>query len=254
MSLIGPLGTWAGLLQRSRGLFEVYLRDEPNVVGYQFWGADTLANAYAAPVAMFQVNRGLTFRSANIRRKGWGRLDESRRGTTRAVFDIEDFTAPGVALPNDNGTLWLRVQENRSGVGLLDFGLPANPVLGPAYLIPPPTFFGSYGPGFGFNGNAPAGTTSAAGAPPVLDESGAAPLPFYVVLPAPASVLNIQNQHNAVNLLVATGPGHPMFVVPPGDIMNIAEGTAGVRELIFASADAAVAVPFGVNGAASREK
>jgi len=41
-----PFHTYAGLLERSAQLIHVYLRDRAGLVGYGFWGANTVDNAY----------------------------------------------------------------------------------------------------------------------------------------------------------------------------------------------------------------
>jgi len=122
-----PLLTYAGLLERSRNLVHVYLRDDPQVVGYQFWGHRTVNDAYgdplnsgvggAGPMAMFQVARGGSYRSPTLRRKKLGLVEEIRRGTTHALFDVDDFATPGAGgspIPEDGSWVFLRAQEQRN--------------------------------------------------------------------------------------------------------------------------------------------
>ena len=137
-----PFQTYAGLLERSANLVHTYLHNQEEVVGYQFWGHRTADHAYGdpldsgvggdGPVALFQVNRGDSFRSRTLRRKRLGMIDENRRGTTHAMFDVDDFSAPaagGSAIPDDGGWMFLRVQENRVGAGLLtNLGVPETTV------------------------------------------------------------------------------------------------------------------------------
>lgn len=264
MSAIGPLGTYAGLLQRSRNLIEVYLRDEKNVVGYQFWGHRTVNGVYGNPAgsgvggagaaAMFTVNRGGMFRSPTVIRKGWGRIDESRRGTTRAIFDIEDFTAPGGSFPKDADTLFMRVQENRLGAGLLNYGAnPADPVLGPIYMVPPAALYTGLSASFTLAGTAPSGTGSVAGSSPVLSEDGAVPSVMYLVFPMPCVDLTVRNLSGAADLLVALGPGQPMMTVPPNGDMPLPSGVSYLREVLLAASGAAGAA-FSIFGAMTREK
>jgi len=133
-----PFLTYAGLLERSTHLIHVYLHNSPDVVGYQFWGHRTINDAYGDPIdsgvggagslALFQVPRGQSYRSATLRQKRLGLVDESRRGTTHALYDVDDFTAPAVGgspIPPDGGWMFLRTQEDRVAGGLVaTFGVP----------------------------------------------------------------------------------------------------------------------------------
>lgn len=131
-----PFLTYAGLLERSTNLVHAYLRDDPDVVGYQFWGHRTINDAYgdpldsgvggAGPVAMFRVPRGQSYRSATLRRKKLGLIEENRRGTTHLLFDVEDFVAPAVGgspIPHDGGWLFLRAQQQRNAGFLQNLGV-----------------------------------------------------------------------------------------------------------------------------------
>jgi hypothetical protein len=134
--MTSPFYTYAGLLERSTHLIHMYLRDEPEVLGYQFWGHRTINDAYgdplnsgvggAGPVALFEVARGNSYRSPVLRRKKLGMVEESRRGTTHAIFDVEDFIAPAVGgspIPPDGGWMFLRVQEQRAAGLLQNLGV-----------------------------------------------------------------------------------------------------------------------------------
>ncbi len=126
-----PFTTYAGLLERSTHLAHLYLHNDPMVLAYQVWGSESVNGAYGAPLdsgvggagpsAMFTMTRSQTFRSRTLRRKGLGMIDECRRGTTHGVFDVDDFLTVGGVIPPDDQWLFLRTQENRSFIGLLDF-------------------------------------------------------------------------------------------------------------------------------------
>jgi len=131
-----PFHTYAGLVQRATHLVHVFLHNSPDVVGYQFWGHRTVDDAYgnplnsgvggAGPVAMFQVPRGQSYRSDTLRRKGLGLVEENRRGTTHALYDVDDFLAPAVGgspIPHDGGWMFLRAQEQRNAGLLQDIGV-----------------------------------------------------------------------------------------------------------------------------------
>jgi len=261
-----PFHTYAGLLERSRNLIHVYLRNSPDVVGYQFWGHRTVDDAYGDPLnsgvggagctALFQVPRGQSYRSAALRRKGLGLVEENRRGTTHAIFDVEDFIAPAVGgstIPQDGGWMFLRVQENRNGVGLLDLGgVPADPVLGPIYCIPPQAFFGTREPTFTLQAIAPSSTASAAGAIPDLDEdlTSASPRALCLVFPKPLTALSIRNL-SAVNLLASFGPEQMMRNVPAGGEMPLYTGST--KEVCLACPDGVLGAAFSLHGVASGE-
>lgn len=131
-----PLLTYAGVLERSTHLVHAFLHNDPDVVGYQFWGHRSINDAYgdpldsgvggAGPVAMFRVPRGQSYRSATLRRKRLGLIDEVRRGTTHLLFDVDDFVAPAVGdspIPHDGGWLFLRAQQERNAGFLQNLGV-----------------------------------------------------------------------------------------------------------------------------------
>jgi hypothetical protein len=261
-----PFHTYAGLLERSTHLVHTYLRNQEEVVGYQFWGHRTVNDAYgdplnsgvlgAGPAAMFQVVRGDSYRSPTLRRKKLGMVEESRRGTTHALFDVEDFHAPAVGgspIPEDGGWMFLRVQENRRGVGLLNLaGVPADPALGPIYCIPPAAYFGTYEPTFTLQGTAPSSTASAAGAAPDLDQdlTSAAPRAMYLVFPKPLTALSIRNL-SGVNLLVAFGPHQLMRNVPAGGDLPLR--SPQTKEVLLACPDGVAGAAFSLHGVTAGE-
>jgi len=135
--MTSPLHTYAGLLERSTHLVHAFLHNDPMVPAYQVWGHRTINDAYgdplnsgvggAGPLAMFQVNRGDSYRSETLRRKRLGLVEENRRGTTHYLFDVDDFIAPAVGgspIPDDGGWMFLRMQENRGGSLLAFAGVP----------------------------------------------------------------------------------------------------------------------------------
>lgn len=245
-----PFDTYAGVLERSMHLIHTYLRNDPIVGGYQFWGQKTVNGAYGdpassgvgggGPLAMFQVQRGQSFRSPTLRRKRLGLVQESRRGTTHALFDVDDFITPGAGqpIPEDGEWLFLRVQENRVTSGLLDLnGAPSDPALGPIYCVPPAKFFGMSSPTFTLVGTAPSATGSVEGSLPDLDEdlTSAAPRAMYIVFPRPLSALSLRNT-SANNLLVSFGPGQMMQNLATGTELPLYSGST--KEILLACPDA----------------
>lgn len=241
-----PFLTYAGVLERSSHLIHVYLQSDPQLTGYSFYGQMTLNGAYGNPVGsgvggagcanLFDVNRGLFFRSPTLRRKGLAALPENRRGTTQAAFDLDDFVTPGGVTPPDDRWLYLRVQENRLGVGGLLLG-GVTPLLGGIYLVPPPNAYGQGGPSFSTQGTAPSATGCVAGSPPVFDEdlTSAAPRPMYLVFPTPLAEFTLRNLDGAKTILVSFGAGQQMIPLPAGQDLQLFNG--GTKEMVLACPD-----------------
>lgn len=258
--MASPFLTYAGVLERSTHLVHVYVRNDPQVVGYQFWGASALTDAYgnpaasgvggAGPTALFTVDRGDFFRSPRLRRKGLANIAESRKGTSQAAFDLDDFTlaGAGLTLPMDEQFLFLRVQENRNGIGLLDLGgVPADPVLGAIYLVPPMVAYGTASPTFTVQSIAPSATGCVAGAPPVFDEdlTAATPRPMYLVFSSPLKEFTLRNLSGANTILVSFGPGQPMLTVPISSEVQLYTG--GTKAMVLACPDVG-GCPFSLHG------
>jgi len=256
-----PFHTYAGVLDRSSHLVHGYLPNDPMVVGYQVYGQETVDGAYGNPaasgvlgsgsVAMFEVSRGNTLRSPTITRKGVGWVEESRRGTTHFVFDVDDYLAAGVAIPPDDNWMFLRVQENRVGVGLLEM-VGAIPVLGPVYCVPPPRCYGIPKPTFTLQGIAPSavvGVAAGAPAPFDLDLTTAAPRPLVLVLPVPMSEFTLVNLDGVETLLVSFGPDQVMQAVPPGGNVQLKSGST--KTLVLACPGAG-GCPYALHGVLGR--
>ena len=259
--MANPFHTYAGLMDRMTKLIHVALRNDPAVVGYQFWGQTTVNGAYGNPaasgvggagsVAMFQVARGTTFRSPLIRANGRDLVEENRRGGTHAVFDMDDYIAAGVALPPDDHWLFLRAQENRNGIGLLTVPGPL-PVLGPIYCVPPAKSFGLPQPSFTLTGIAPSAVVGvAAGAVPPFDEdlTTAAPRPLFLVFPVPMTEFALQNLDAVKTLLVSFGPEQAMQAVAPGNEVQLYAGST--KAMVLATA-AAGGCPWALHGVLGR--
>ena len=258
--MANPFFTYAGLLERTTHLIHSYLRNDPMVTGYQFWGQTSINDAYGNPaasgvggagaVALFEVSRGASFRSSSIRRTGRDLIEENRRGTTHAIWDMDDFVGAGVSLPPDDKWLYLMVQENREA-GLLTLPGPL-PVLGPIFCVPPAVTSGVSEPTFTLQAIAPSGVVgAAAGSPPPFDEdlTTAAPRPMYLVFPYPLIEFTIHNHDVANTLLISFGPGQPMKALGPGLEMALFSGTT--KAFILACPDAG-GCEFSVHGVMGR--
>jgi hypothetical protein len=255
-----PFLTYAGMLERSTHLIHTYLPNDPAVVAYQFWGGNTVNDAYGNPaasgvggsgaVAMFTVLDNKTFRSPTLRRKGLGLVPENRRGMTHALFDLDDYIAPGTIIPPDEQWLYLRVQENHRVAGLLTVPGPL-PVLGPIYCVPPMATMGLPQPSFTMQGIAPSATTSAAGGPPIFSEdlTSAIPRPMVLVLPFPMSEFNLTNLDGVKTLLVSFGPGQLMQPIAPGNEVQLYSGST---KMLVLATSAAGGCPFALHGVLGR--
>lgn len=259
-----PFLPYAGVLERTTHLVHLYLPNDPQVVGVQFWGAVTINDAYgnpaasgvggAGPSAWATVARGDFFRSPTLRRKGLAAIPENRKGTTQVAFDPDDFTVAGMGatLPLEQQWLHMRVQENRNGVGLLNLaGNPADPVLGAIYPVPPAAVYGLMAPTFTTQATAPSATGCTAGLPPFFDEdlASAAPRPLYLVFSTPLVELCLENLDGVKDLLLSFGPGQPMMTVPAGKKTEL---FSGQTKAMVIACPAAGGCPFSLHGVLAR--
>lgn len=224
-----PFLTFFGMNIRANRYVEMFRRDALPTVGYQLWGADTVDNAYGNPLAsgvggsgplpLFQMTRNQHFRSPGIQRRRLLLSEGNRKGQTHFAFDVEDYT--GGVVPFDDQWIFLRTQENRNGVGLLDLaGVPADPALGPVFCLPPALWLGQESPSLVLTGTAPSGTLCALGVPPDYNEdlTSAAPRPLHLVMPLALTAVTVVNTAagGGNNLLVCFGPDQPMVQIGPG--------------------------------------
>ncbi len=259
-----PVLTAPGLVARYTNQIDLQFRNDPDVLAYQVWGHRTVNGAYGDPtgsgvggagiIALFTVNRGQVFVSPTARRRGAGTHGESTRGTSRAIFDIDDFVVPAnplPILPQDDQWLFLRVQQHRVSTGALlvvpdgddDAG---DPILGPIYPVPPATFFGMAQPAFTMNGIAPSGTNCTLGNSPSFSQDGVDPGPLHIVFPRALAALRLQNTAVAGNLLFSHGSGQSMQTLAPGEETLVFKGN--VKELLLAREADAGGVTFNLLG------
>ena len=259
-----PFHTYMGLMERTTQYAHMFLHNDPVVVGYQVHGELTVDDAYGNPAAsgvgglgvfpLFEVARGVTYRAPSLLRKGWGQVEENRRGTTHAIFQWTDVLVGGVGAPaTDPDELWffMRVQENRNGIGLLTVPGPL-PVLGPIFCVPPASVMALPKPTFTLQGIAPSAVAGvAAGAVPPFDEdlTSAAPRPLYVVMPFPMTVFTIENLDGANTLLVSFGPDQLMQAIAPGGNVSLSSGAT--KALVLACPNAG-GCPYSIHGVLGR--
>jgi len=254
-----PFHTYAGVLERTTQYIHFILKNDPAVIGYQFWIGFTVNDVYGNPAAsgvggagagdVFTVASGGYYRTASLIRNGWGLFEENRRGTTHALFDLEGAVMAGVGLPAvplDSMWQFFRVQEERRVIGLLTVPGP-EPVLGGILCVPPALNMGMSKPTFTMQGIAPSATTSVAGAPPVFSEdlTSAIPRPMYLVFPVPMVEFALVNLDAVKTLLVSFGPDQLMQAILPGDEVQLYSGST--KGLVLATA-AAGGCPFALHG------
>lgn len=262
--LPGPMGTWAGVVERKPHFIDMMLRNSPDVSAYRFFGQSSVDGAYGDPGGggtsgvggagcnlMFTVQRGTMYRSRTIRQRKW-MIEDSMKGITRAVFDLDDFLDPGAGLnlPADNGYLFLRVQEFRVALNnwaTYNVGLGGGdePQLGPIYIVPVTEFWGLSEPTLTLAGTAPDGTDCTVGLAPVFNEKwhDGAPLmnPLYLVFPRPLTAITVRNDEAAGGdpLLLSMGVGMPMANIPPQAELSLFTGAS--KEMILAGSGGPVA-------------
>jgi hypothetical protein len=256
-----PFQTVPWLMDRNTQYAHLAIRNDPNVAGYQAWSGWTVDDAYGNPAASgvggagatlgFAFNRGAFFRSPTLIRQGHGLWEDTRRGTTQALLSLEDMVAgAGLTGPLDRW-LFLRLQENRVGAGLLTVPGPL-PVLGPIFCVPPASSMGMPQPTFTLQGIAPSAVVGvAAGAVPPFSEdlTSAAPRPLALALPFPMMEFALRNLDGVKTLLVSFGPDQLMQAVLPGNEVQLMSGVT--KTLVLATA-AAGGCPYSLHGVLRR--
>jgi len=252
MTLYGPLETMVEMVERLPHFVDLMIKNRPGVRSYQLYAHKSLNDAYGNPaatgggnsgvagagaVAFTTVDRGMTRRSATIRRRGLGILDENRRGMSRVVYDPSDFV--GAAFSPDEEFVYIRVQEWDPFAGqfreVLGVTNNTDPVLGPIYILPRSGFFNARFPTMMLAGLAPANTGATEGALPPLHVDGQNPSAMHFVLPRAADDLRIRNTHATQDMLIAFGLGQPMARIPAGEEYPIFDGS--VKHILVASTD-----------------
>jgi len=256
-SVLGPFDTRAGVVQRSPMLADLMVHNRPGTSAYQLWSAANLNDAYgemAAAAGNTGVGgAGCTLRMAaqaesvvmseQIIARGSPWANESIKGQTRFLVDPTDLGG------SDGALMFVRMQEFRAATGgylEVPAGSPLNAgleILGPISVIPPASFYSSFGQGLTLQGLAPGRTGGVAGVPVVFDPAGQIPWPMMIWLPRPQVVLDINNLDAGETLLVTTGLDFPWASVLAGESVTL-EG--GGRMILVAGA-ANAAVPFTLN-------
>ena len=182
------IGVVPNLLERSHGLIEMTLRNDPNVSQYRILAHRNFTTGISSGwTELFTVKRGAMFRSKTLRKKGLGLTMDSNRGLTRMAFDISDFADGGggaaPTVPFEEETIYLVVQEFSKATGAyLDHG--------PILVIPPTGFFNIRNPLLQLSGTAPSTPNCTLGDPLPLPVSGSQ---LHLAFPFYSQTNNIRN-------------------------------------------------------------
>lgn len=243
----GPFATRAGILQRSTDFFDVVVRNTPEMKRLRLWGAPTIDDSYGALVGsgltgsggsiLMEADVGEIARSSSVVDR-W-HVEESRRGQTSFLFDIQDFGLTPGSIGSDDQYLFVRVQEMRKTTNSW-LQVAAGPnagwdVKGPILIVPTALyFFGLGGASLTMPGTAPNGTGCTFGVIPNVDETVNSPLPLHLVFPRPLTSVQVRNIDAANDLLVSYGLGMPMTRILQGGNDISIFGAPGITEMVLA--------------------
>lgn len=238
---------FANILYRSVAFAQLQFINDSNILGYRVRVANSLDNAYGAAngvggagtTALFDVLRGQTFISKEIRRKKTGISGDITRGQTRATFDPTEYFGLSSEVPADSNLWFLRFQVSTvataAAAGSVPAGYPGGVFPGVAsatdqsdiLIMQTPDFFSVPRPALTLSGTAPD-----VGAVPGLPAPAEA-LKFHV--PAFADAMVITN-HGAAPLYFSVGEGLPMMQVDAGTSLS---HSSGMKDEIAIAADGA---------------
>lgn len=230
------------VLDRQTAHCTLQFRNDPSILGYRIRVANTLDNAYgtangvtgAGTTALFDVGRGRTFLSPEIRRRKTGISGDITRGQTRATFDPGEFFGLSTEVPPDAALWFVRTQVATIASGGFPLGFPGGAFPGTAsaadqsdiLIVQDPAFFSVPRPALSLSGTAPAvGATAGSPAP-------AEALVFHV--PAYADAMVLTNTSMSA-LLFSVGRYQPMIPLAAGASFSHA---SGMKDEIVIAADA----------------
>jgi hypothetical protein len=258
MNLYGAFATRVGILQRSTHVIDLTVRDTTGVSAYRLWGANTVDNAYGnlagsgvvstGPTSIIEVPAGKVACSPTIIKTGQYIRDESRRGLSSFIIDIEDYVTPGPIPPfgSDEDFFFARVQEKHLTTGWLTVDAGPNigfPKMGPIMIVPTAPVWYMVGAAMTVGATAPAGTGCTVGKPPVFDMSVLTPLPLHIAFPRTSRSMRVVNLDDHYNMLMSYGLGASMVRVEPNETVALF-GATSVSEIVLASEDATHPVSF----------
>lgn len=222
------------LVRRQRNQIFITFPENAGVSSYQVRGHQTLNGAFGASGfvggsgtdLMFTLLKGQHFLSPSLMRRNF-RASEVTRDPTRAIFDLDDYSAPSNNIPLDEDILFLRVAEYHQALGGY---LPE----GPIKIIPTPETLFSPKPMLTLSGLAPGVSGVVGGQPP----AGA----MHIQIPMFADTITISNRDTANDLLIACGRGTPLMEITDGTSPSFHVGSCS--EFFLCGDQGAAAVAF----------
>ena len=225
-------GRVPNLLERSQGLIDLTLRDNPDTTKYKILVHRNLDSCRTAPTTIItDLAQGSMYRSPTLVRKGLGRTMDSNRGLTRITFDLSDFAdgGGGVAptVPLESEMVYLRVQE---------FSRSANSYLpsGPMLVIPPTGFFNIRNPLLQIGGTAPLTTSVSLGNPIPAPDGATMAEQMHIVFPFYSQTNNIRNLEKGASHHLWYSSGHSMPGVYLHEQSDFGLTSAAYSEIILA--------------------
>jgi len=225
-------GRVPNLLERSQGLVDLTLRDNPDTLRYKILVHRNLDSCRTAPTTILtDIQQGSMYRSPTLVRKGLGRTMDNNRGLTRITFDISDFANGGggsaPTVPLEDEIIYLRVQE---------FSRSANTYLpsGPMLVIPPTGFFNIRNPLLQIGGTAPLTTSVSLGKPIPAPNGATMAEQMHIVFPFYSQTNNIRNLEKGASHHLWYSSGHSMPGVYIHEQDDFGLTSAAYSELILA--------------------
>lgn len=226
------------ILYRSLRFAKLQFVNNPDILGYRVRVANSLDNAYGAfngvpggagTTAIFEVLRGRTLITKEIRVKGTGISGDISRGQTTAQFDPDEYFGLSALVPPDSGLWFLRTQVSTvataAAAGSVQAGYPGGAFPGTTsvsdqsdiLIMQDPGFFSVPRPALSLYGTAPALSGIVPGEP-------APPEAMVFHVPAFADAMVVTNHDGALPLYFAVGRDLPLMQLDPGTSISHASG------------------------------
>lgn len=226
---------FANILYRAEQFAQLQFINNPDILGYRVRVANSLDNAYGpangvggvGTTALFDVLRGRTFISKDIRQKRTALSGDITRGQTRATFNPTEYFGLSPEVPPDSDLWFLRFQVSTvataAAAGSIQAGYPGGVFPGTAsttdqsdiLIMQTPDFLSVPRPALTLYGTAPD-----VGAVPGLP-APVGSLFFHV--PAFADAMVITN-HSGDPLFFSVGRGLPLMQLDPGTSISHSSG------------------------------
>jgi hypothetical protein len=225
------------ILDRAKQYAAIQFINNPDILGYRIRVANNLDNAYGAAngvpgtgtTALFEVLRGRTLITKEIRIKGTAISGDITRGQTRATFDPNEFFGLSPEVPPDSHLWFMRTQVSTVATaavaGSVQAGYPGGVFPGTGdntdqskiTIMRDPDFQSVPRPALSLYGTAPA----LAGAVPGLPAPAEA---LIFAVPAFADAIVITNHDAVLPLFFAVSEDQPLMQIDPGTSITHASG------------------------------